>query len=254
MLTLMYFRAIYYLRRELRAKEAKEKAAADLAAGHLSLLLCSTLLLTLPLTLSQRCSVPSSGLPVSIDGEHYRATTIEEMRKLEEIRKNRIRDRKFAAVMVQSKIGHTRRLLREADELAEARQTLHEMVREQHEETKHVKLIQRYFRGFLARKAARRWALKLAEMNAVRILFDAATLTVQRYYRGHLGRDQARRKRAAFAHFIDLMRTEESREQQEYFENMQQISHYAHNQYEKGTNLLHIVVLHVHHFCVWPIV
>ena len=33
MLTLMYFRAIYYLRRELRAKEAKEKAAADLAAG-----------------------------------------------------------------------------------------------------------------------------------------------------------------------------------------------------------------------------
>ena len=36
MLTLMYFRAIYYLRRELRAKEAKEKAAADLAAGNYS--------------------------------------------------------------------------------------------------------------------------------------------------------------------------------------------------------------------------
>lgn len=34
MLTLMYFRAIYYLRRELRAKEAKEKEAADRAAGQ----------------------------------------------------------------------------------------------------------------------------------------------------------------------------------------------------------------------------
>ena len=89
-----------------------------------------------------------------------RAATIEEMHHLVEIRKNRIRDRKFAAVMVQTKIGHTRRLLREADELAEARQILHEMVREQHEETKHIKLIQRYFRGFLARKAARRWAFK----------------------------------------------------------------------------------------------
>ena len=165
------------------------------------------------------------------------------MRQLEEIRKNRVREKKFAAVMVQSKIGHTRRLLREADELNEARQTLQEMVRQQHEETRHVRLIQRYFRGFLARKAARRWALKLAEMNAVRVLFDAATLTVQRYYRGHLGRDQARRKRAAFAHFIDLMRVEESFEQQSYFENMQQISHYAHNQYEKGESPLYLLCM-----------
>ena len=109
-----------------------------------------------------------------------RAATIEEMHHLVEIRKNRIRDRKFAAVMVQSKIGHTRRLLREADELAEARQILHEMVREQHEETKHIKLIQRYFRGFLARKAARRWALpswsivddRDRKYTTIRVVFD----------------------------------------------------------------------------------
>ena len=45
MLTLMYFRAIYYLRRELRAKEAKEKEAADRAAGHIPLIISSTLIL-----------------------------------------------------------------------------------------------------------------------------------------------------------------------------------------------------------------
>ena len=70
-------------------------------------------------------------------------------------------------------------------------------------------------------------------MNAIHVLFDAATLTVQRYYRGHLGRDQARRKRAAFAHFIDLMRVSESRDQEEYFKEMQAMSYAYHQRKEK---------------------
>jgi hypothetical protein len=209
MLTLMYFRAIYYLRTEVREKEAKAKREADRAAG----------------------------LPVAMEEKH-RAASLEEMRNLEQIRRDRLRKRKLDAVTMQQKVGYTRRLLREADEVAEARLTLLEMVREQARESRYVRLIQRFYRGHVARKASRRWALKLAEMKALHLLMSAAALTLQRFYRGHLGRDQARRKRAGFGYFVNLMRVEESKDQQEYFENMQQIAHAAHIRYEKVMNRL----------------
>lgn len=47
------------------------------------------------------------------------------------------------------------------------------------------------------------------------------------FYRGHAGRNITLRKRAAYSHFVSLMRTEESATTQEYYENIQPISHYA---------------------------
>ena len=44
---------------------------------------------------------------------------------------------------------------------------------------------------------------------------------------------QARRKRAAFAHFINLMRVEEAKDQEEYFRSMQQMSAYFNDRWER---------------------
>ena len=78
-----------------------------------------------------------------------------------------------------------------------------------------------------------RWGLKLAEMSAVHELVSSMARCIQRFYRGHLARDQARRKRAAYAHFIDLMRVSESRDQEEYFKEMQAMSYAYHQRKEK---------------------
>jgi hypothetical protein len=92
--------------------------------------------------------------------------------------------------MVTSKVGWTRKVTRETDEVNEARKMLNELVRQQAMETEQVRLLQRVYRGHMARKAARRWALKLAEMKAVNNLITATATTLQRSYRGHLARDQ----------------------------------------------------------------
>jgi hypothetical protein len=44
------------------------------------------------------------------------------------------------------------------------------------------------YRGHLGRKAAKKWALRLAELDALMALQLAAGNTLQRAYRGRLGR------------------------------------------------------------------
>lgn len=50
---------------------------------------------------------------------------------------------------------------------------------------------QRVFRGFRGRVAAQRWALKRAEIEALKSVLHEAAVNVQRAYRGHLGRVEA---------------------------------------------------------------
>lgn len=47
---------------------------------------------------------------------------------------------------------------------------------------------QRIFRGFRGRVFARRWALKRAEVEALKSVLHEAANNIQRVYRGHLGR------------------------------------------------------------------
>ena len=95
LIAVMYFRGIYYLRRELREKEIAEKLAADKKAG------------------TYRASF-----------EEHKMATVEEMRELEILRKTKARQKKIDYVMVSSKIGQSRRITRERDELDEAKMTL----------------------------------------------------------------------------------------------------------------------------------
>lgn len=50
---------------------------------------------------------------------------------------------------------------------------------------------QRVFRGFRGKVSAQRWALKRAEIEALKSVLHEAAVNVQRAYRGHLGRVEA---------------------------------------------------------------
>ena len=95
LIAVMYFRGIYYLRRELREKAIAEKLAADKKAG------------------TYKASF-----------EEHRLATVEELRELEMLRKSKARQKKIDYVMVSSKVGQARRITRERDELDEAKMTL----------------------------------------------------------------------------------------------------------------------------------
>jgi hypothetical protein len=70
--------------------------------------------------------------------------------------------------------------------------------------------VQRVFRGHLGRKAAKRWALKRAELGAMHALLHATATFIQRCYRGYLGRVYTYKKRMEMAQFIALMRSQEA--------------------------------------------
>ncbi|CAN0516996.1 unnamed protein product, partial [Scytosiphon promiscuus] len=52
-------------------------------------------------------------------------------------------------------------------------------------------LSQRVFRGFRGKVFAQRWALKRAEVEALKSVLHEAAVNVQRAFRGHLGRVEA---------------------------------------------------------------
>ena len=52
--------------------------------------------------------------------------------------------------------------------------------------------LQRLYRGHLGRKAARRWAMKKAELEAMNALMNASAITMQRVFRGYVGKLRAR--------------------------------------------------------------
>ena len=77
--------------------------------------------------------------------------------------------------------------------------------------------IQRAYRGHLGRKAAKRWALKRAELGAMNALMHSTAICIQRCFRGYQARVNAAKKRAEMAAFIALMRAQEAKTDEEVF-------------------------------------
>ena len=143
--------------------------------------------------------------------------TDERMQMIEEENKVAARKKKVDAVLARSKIGEARRLEREAAERREAVLELQRVVRRQKLELASVTTIQRVFRGHIGRKAAKRWALKRAELGAMNALLNSTAICIQRCYRGYLARVLTVRKRAEMAQFIALMRAQEAQADEEVF-------------------------------------
>ena len=180
MLSLMYFRAMTYLKRDKKAFSGEDEEISDKKAGE-------------------------------------KIMTDERMRMLDEEQKATARKKKVDTILAKAKIGEARRQEREAAEKKEAVLRIQAIVRRQKLESQSIGIIQRYFRGHLGRKAAFRWALKKAEIGAINALLNSAAIFIQRIYRGYLARLEAIETRAQMAQFIALMRAQEAAEDEEQY-------------------------------------
>lgn len=143
--------------------------------------------------------------------------TNERIKILNEENKVKVRQSKINAILAKTKIGDARRREREESERKEAIIQLKSVLKRQKLEIFAIELIQKVYRGHLGRKAARRWALKRAELSAMNSLLNAAAISIQRVYRGYASRMYAIYKRKEMAHFIALMRVQESQQDEEVY-------------------------------------
>jgi hypothetical protein len=188
MITLMYFRAMTFVKRE-QSSWSGENDAGILNEG------------------SNKGKNSANGVRM----------TDERMKLLHEEAQIAARKKKMDAILAKAKIGDARRAAREAQERRDAIVKLQSMIRRQRLEMVSVMMIQRVFRGHLGRKAAKRWALKRAELGAMHALLNATAITIQRYYRGYRARVFTIIKRMEMAQFIALMRVQESQQDEEVY-------------------------------------
>jgi hypothetical protein len=136
--------------------------------------------------------------------------SVERRRMLDEKRRADERLRQLEQAMGRAKVGEERKRLREEKEKSEAARKLHEKVRREKREKEAAAVLERVYRGHLGRKAARRWAMKKAELEAMNALMNASAITMQRVWRGYMGRLRASEVRMEMAEFIAMIRMEEA--------------------------------------------
>lgn len=105
--------------------------------------------------------------------------TDERMRMLDEESKAVARKKKVDVVLAKAKVGEARRLERERAERRDAIIRLQAIVKRQKLELDCIIVLQKVYRGHLGRKAARRWALKKAEIGALNALLNASAIFIQ---------------------------------------------------------------------------
>jgi hypothetical protein len=182
MLTLMYFRAMTFLRREQKSWSGE-----------------------------------GDEIGIKAKGKVDKVMTDERMRMLDEENRAAARKKKVDIVLARCKVGEARRAEREAAERREAVLRLQAVVRRQRLEQESISCIQKMYRGHLGRKAAKRWALKRAELGAMNALLNSTAVAIQRVFRGYEGRLYAVQKRTEMAQFIALMRVQESQQDEEIY-------------------------------------
>eukprot|EP00947_MAST-08B_sp_MAST-8B-sp1_P000929 g929.t1 len=177
-LTLMYFRAMTMLRREKHGWSGKD---AELAL---------------------------MGKSAKREVTNERAKMEAEQKALED------RTAKLQRVNEIAAQGARRRKLREDKETATAAEKLRLVVRQRYSEKLASVKIQAVLRGHLGRLAAMKWAVKKAEMDAMRALQFAAAVAIQRVWRGVVGRGKAELQRIEMAEFIAEMRAAEAADEE----------------------------------------
>ncbi|GMH66094.1 hypothetical protein TL16_g04355 [Triparma laevis f. inornata] len=178
-LTFMYFRAMKMVRREKVSWEGSQETIGGPDAGK------------------------------------KRHITAERKKMLEEERAEKERRRNMEKSMIKAKEGEQRKRLRQEKERAEAAKKLYDKMRQEKMEKASAVVLARVYRGHLGRKAARRWARKKAELEAMNALMNASAITIQRVHRGHKGRVAASDVRMEMAEFIAQIREEEAKQDEE---------------------------------------
>lgn len=172
-----------------------------------------TLMFFRAMSLVQREKESWSGMHDAIGGEESadRIPPTDERRKLRrEQQKQDERQKKLGKALARAKVGEERTRRRIEKERAEAARKLHEKVRREKRELQACGQLQAFYRGHLGRKAARRWAIKRAELEAMNALMTASAITIERVFRGYMGRIAASVARMEMAEFISMIRMEEA--------------------------------------------
>lgn len=174
MLTFMYFRAMAYITREKRSW-----SGADDAVG-------------------------GGG------GASGARLTEERRRIIDETFRRAVRKQRMDVAIKMAYNGAERKRMREETKKRDAMLKMLEAYRKYKKELLGILLIQRVYRGYVGRKAAFRWAIKRAEMDAFTKIMTSAALIIQRIWRGYLGRSIARERKQEMAYYIAMVRLQES--------------------------------------------
>ena len=104
---------------------------------------------------------------------------------------------------------------------------MHENATRRKKESSATLIIQRIYRGHLGRIAAKRWALKKSEINAMNVLMNGCAIAISRTWRGHRGRVGAKKLRKDMAEFIIRLRADDIKEEEEYYWRTHQITRWT---------------------------
>ena len=174
-------------------------------------LFCITLMFFRAMSLVRRERDTFSGTHDAVGSSDAPGKPTNERRKMRrETQKLEERQRKMQHVLNRAKVGEERTRKRLVKEKAEAASKLHEKVRREKRELTACAKLQAFYRGHLGRKAARRWAVKRAELEAMNALMTASAITIERVFRGYMGRIAASVARMEMAEFISMIRLEEA--------------------------------------------
>ncbi|KAJ1455056.1 hypothetical protein M885DRAFT_520998 [Pelagophyceae sp. CCMP2097] len=144
------------------------------------------------------------------DGDAKTAPTDERRALRREQARAAERQAKLGVAMTRAKVGEARARARLDAERGAAAHKLRTKVRREQLDLASCALLQRLYRGHVGRKAARRWAIKRAELEAINALMTASAITMQRCFRGYQGRISASVARMEMAEFISMIRLEEA--------------------------------------------
>ena len=114
-------------------------------------------------------------------------------------------------------LGMQRRVQRLEKERGIQRENLRILTRKRLAQRDSAIKLQALYRGHVGRLAAMKWAVKKAEIDAMRALQHAAAVAIQRVWRGVCGRGEAEERRIEMAEFIAQMRAAEAAEEGEYW-------------------------------------
>jgi hypothetical protein len=142
-------------------------------------------------------------------------TSAERKRMEMEARNVAARQRKAELYDEKARVGHARKQKLEQQRTAAYRRRMVLENQKAKREALAAIHVQRIFRGFMGRRAGRKWMLRRREIDAQRALAKAAATTLQRVFRGRLGRLKADERRVELAEFISQIRAEEAIDEEE---------------------------------------
>ena len=143
--------------------------------------------------------------------------TMERMRMMDEEYNMTARKKRIEAAFARARRGEFVKFERDRLMRRDAIMRRNLVLKEKHKKYDSALKIQTIYRGGIGRRNAKRWALKRAELEAMNALLNQTAIIIQRVYRGYLARVYTDQYRMEMAQFIAFLRAEEANADEEQF-------------------------------------